>query len=57
MSLKYGILGDLLLTIFAFIWMFWPLALVYFYELKAIYYLPAGIFSLMFLIKGLILIF
>jgi len=52
LSLKYGLVGDLALTLFAFIWMFWPLFLVYHIEAKIIFYIPATIFSLIFLIKG-----
>jgi hypothetical protein len=52
MSLKLGIVGDLLLTIFALVWMFWPLVLVYYKAPSKLYFIPSGVFSIIFLLTG-----
>jgi len=52
MSLRMGIIGDLLLTIFALFWMFWPLIATYYLAQTKIYYIPAGVFSVIFLMMG-----
>lgn len=52
LSLQHGFFGDIYLTIFAFIWMFWPVITIYFFELNILLYIPGGLFTLIFMIKG-----
>jgi len=49
--LPFGYVGDCILTPFAFVWMWWPGAICYFYR-HIEYYIPSGIVCLMLTIIG-----
>ena len=45
------LMGDLLLTLFVPIWMFWSFGCVYFCLENMLFYIPAAIYSIIFLEK------
>jgi len=51
LSLRFGLIGDLCLTIFAILWMIWPLALPTFY-LEKIYFIPFGLLCIILMFVG-----
>jgi len=50
-TLKFGIIGDLFLTVFALVWMLWPIAIPFFLPNK-IYFIPCGLVCLVFIFVG-----
>ena len=48
-----GCIGEIFLTIFTFIWIFWPVAVVaVFATTLYYYYIPSGVISMIFLISA-----
>ena len=50
-TLKLGLVGDLFLTIFALVWMLWPIVIPFFLPNK-IYFIPCGLICLVLIVIG-----
>ena len=51
LSLKFGLPGDIILTVFALLWMLWPLAIPMMLEEK-VYYVPCALISIILVFVG-----
>ncbi|KAL4499270.1 hypothetical protein ABPG72_006856 [Tetrahymena utriculariae] len=52
---KFNLIGDIIFTIFVFIWMFWPLAIAYHFKLTSLW-ISAVLISIVLMVKGYLLI-